>query len=98
MQILDGLHVGHLFDAIIISAEVGVEKPNRCIFEAALEALGIQPEEAVHVGDDRRNDLWGARDAGVHAWLWGPEGVSNFADLATRVIHGSRLAEWDPDD
>lgn len=34
-------------------AEVGVEKPNRCIFEAALEALGVQPEEAVHVGDDR---------------------------------------------
>jgi hypothetical protein len=35
-------------------AELGVEKPNRCIFEAALEALGdVAPEDALHVGDDR---------------------------------------------
>ena len=33
--------------------QIGAEKPNPCIFEAALQQLGIQAHEAVHVGDDR---------------------------------------------
>lgn len=41
------------------------------IFEAACRALGLPPAACVHVGDDRRNDLFGARDAGCWAWLWG---------------------------
>lgn len=45
-------YILHL-DTTLPHTEVGVEKPNRCIFEAALEALHVQPEEAVHVGDDR---------------------------------------------
>ena len=37
------------------SAQVEAEKPNPVIFEAALKALGVNPVEAVHVGDDRRS-------------------------------------------
>ena len=53
--ILKELSLDQLFDAIVISAEVGVEKPNPTIFEAACQQLGVLPEEAVHVGDDRRH-------------------------------------------
>jgi HAD superfamily hydrolase (TIGR01549 family) len=35
-------------------AEVGSEKPNPVIFEAACKALSLAPQEVVHVGDDRR--------------------------------------------
>lgn len=52
--ILKDLGLDQLFDTIVISAEIGVEKPNPIIFEAACQELGVLPEEAVHVGDDRR--------------------------------------------
>ena len=53
--------------------QLGAEKPNPRVFEAACAALGLPPESCVHVGDDRRNDLYGARDAGCVAWLWGQD-------------------------
>lgn len=53
--------------------QVAAEKPNPTIFLKACDFLGVNPEDAVHVGDDRRNDIWGARDAGCDAWLWGSD-------------------------
>ena len=52
--LLASLGILHLFDAVVISAEIGVEKPNPTIFEAACQQLDVRPEAAVHVGDDRR--------------------------------------------
>lgn len=86
--ILRELGLDNVFDAVLISAEIGAEKPNPCIFEAACEELGVQPAEAVHVGDDRRNDLFGARRAGCYAWLWGQD-VSSFADVEQRLSTGN---------
>lgn len=90
--ILSHLGVEGLFDAIVVSAEVGAEKPNPVIFEAALQALKMRPHEVVHVGDDRRNDVWGARDAGIAAWLWGVD-VHNFEQVARRVLLGTEEEE-----
>jgi len=42
--------------------------------------LDVKPEDAVHIGDDRRNDIWGARDAGCDAWLWGSD-VHSFKEV-----------------
>lgn len=52
--LLKSLGILHLFDAVVISAEIGVEKPNPIIFEAACQQLDVCPEATVHVGDDRR--------------------------------------------
>ncbi|CAK0787258.1 hypothetical protein CVIRNUC_010476 [Coccomyxa viridis] len=82
--LLEALGLDQLFDALIISAEVEAEKPNPAIFEAAFDALGVQPAEAVHVGDDRRNDISGGRHAGCHAWLWGADVIS-FDDVAAHI-------------
>lgn len=54
------------FDAIILSAEVGVMKPDARIFHIALQALGVQPSEAVFV-DDFPQNIEGARAIGMHA-------------------------------
>ena len=47
------------------SDEVGHYKPSPQIFEAALEALGAEPAEAMHVGDLRRTDVAGAAALGM---------------------------------
>jgi len=60
--------------------QVEAEKPNPTIFLKACELLDVKPEDAVHVGDDRRNDIWGARDAGCDAWLWGSD-VHSFKEV-----------------
>ncbi len=54
------------FDEIIISAEVGLIKPDPRVFELALKRLGIAPGEAVFIDDLQRN-VEGARAVGLHA-------------------------------
>ncbi|KAF7819102.1 haloacid dehalogenase-like hydrolase domain-containing protein 3 [Senna tora] len=78
--LLRALNCDNWFDAVAVSAEVEAEKPNPTIFLKACELLGVKPEDVVHVGDDRRNDIWGARDAGCDAWLWGTD-VHSFREV-----------------
>jgi putative hydrolase of the HAD superfamily len=59
-----------LFDVICDSGEVGSIKPDAGIFMAALEPLGLRPEQAVMVGDSLKRDMRGAEALGMpHAWL-----------------------------
>jgi len=59
-------HMADAFDAITISAEVGVMKPDARIFHIALQSLGVQPAEAVFV-DDFAHNVEGARAIGMQA-------------------------------
>jgi len=59
-------HMADAFDAITISAEVGVMKPDARIFQIALQSLDVQPAEAVFV-DDFSHNVEGARAVGMHA-------------------------------
>ena len=58
------------FDAIAISGELGVHKPDPRAFQLALELLGTRPEETAMVGDDLENDIAGALGAGFGAVVW----------------------------
>jgi putative hydrolase of the HAD superfamily len=55
------------FAHLTFSDEVGVRKPDPAIFALTLRALGVQPGEAVHVGDDAVLDVHGARAAGLRS-------------------------------
>jgi len=59
------------FRVIVVAGENGIPpKPAPEPFRRCLETLGIEPEQAVYVGDDWRNDVCGSRDAGLHAvWI-----------------------------
>jgi len=58
-----------LVDAAVASAEVGSAKPDRAIFEHALELAGAAPAEALHAGDSPDEDVEGALAAGLRAVL-----------------------------
>jgi len=60
------------FRAIIDSHVVGVEKPNRRIFDLAVEACGMDPERTAYVGDIYEIDVRGARAAGLVPILLDP--------------------------
>jgi putative hydrolase of the HAD superfamily len=58
------------FDFVIFSQDMGFEKPDRRIFEAALEHANCAAHELLHVGDSLKNDVYGARNAGIKSvWL-----------------------------
>ena len=53
--------MGGLFDAVILSFEVGAVKPDRSIFQRALDALGVPAARALMVGDNAVDDAGAAR-------------------------------------
>lgn len=65
--LLEELGLARRFEVIVVSCEVGVLKPERRIFEAALRALALPAEAVLHVGDDFESDVLGAQGAGMRA-------------------------------
>ena len=63
--ILDELGWIPYFDGIVVSAVLGVEKPEPDIFAEALHQAGADPERVLHVGNDPVTDVQGAREAGI---------------------------------
>ncbi|WOK92786.1 haloacid dehalogenase-like hydrolase domain-containing protein 3 [Canna indica] len=84
-KLLKDLNVANLFDAIIISSEVGFEKPSAEIFQAALDQIDVVSSRAIHVGDDEKADKNGANAIGIGCWLWGVD-VKSFAEIRTRTL------------
>jgi FMN hydrolase / 5-amino-6-(5-phospho-D-ribitylamino)uracil phosphatase len=68
------LHHGLEVEVAVGSRAHGRIKPDPSIFVAALEALGVQPEETVMVGDSYEDDVEGARVLGMRAILLDREG------------------------
>lgn len=63
------LGIADLFDAVLISEEIGITKPDRAIFNAALCRLDCAQGDAVMVGDNWEADVMGATAAGIAA-IW----------------------------
>ncbi len=60
-------------DVILDSTRVGVCKPDPGIFRMALDGLGLEPAEAVFVGDSYERDMMPARKMGMRTiWMKGP--------------------------
>jgi HAD superfamily hydrolase (TIGR01549 family) len=59
------LGLSRFFEHIIVSAEVGSEKPDAGIFAEACQRLALPPSRVLHVGDSEIDDIEGGRGAGL---------------------------------
>ena len=82
------VHHGLDVDAAVGSRAHGKTKPHETIFRAALDALGVEPEEAVMVGDSIEDDIEGARALGMRALLVDREGRYPDAPDALSDLYG----------
>ncbi len=86
---VDANGVGALMDAVLFSSQLGKRKPAPEIYRAALDALGVQAQRALFVGDRVREDYDGPRAMGMRAVICtahasGPplEGIQTIAALS----------------
>jgi putative hydrolase of the HAD superfamily len=68
IALLEGLALAPWFTAVVVSSAAGAAKPDPLPFRRALEALGLEPHQAWHVGDSPEDEA-GARAAGLRCLL-----------------------------
>jgi HAD superfamily hydrolase (TIGR01549 family) len=71
-ELVEELHKTWLFRTIHDSGRLGIDKPDRRIFEYAAEQLGVALADMVHVGDAWEADVVGAIEAGAQAIWFSP--------------------------
>ncbi|MGI8417329.1 MAG: HAD family hydrolase [Nakamurella sp.] len=69
---LKAMGIADLIETVITSVEVGWRKPHPAIYSVALEHLGINPRQAVFVGDTYESDFCGPQAEGIFAFLLDP--------------------------
>jgi HAD superfamily hydrolase (TIGR01549 family) len=69
-QILSRCGIAECFESITDSGILGIEKPRREIFEAALDAMNASAAESLYLGDVYSVDYVGARNSGMQAVLF----------------------------
>ncbi len=58
-----------------------MSKPDKRIFQLALNKLQVQPEDALFVGDDLEKDVGGSQRAGLKGIWFNPNGMENDSDI-----------------
>jgi len=73
--------INSCFDIILISEEVGISKPDKRIFELALEKLNLQPEDVLFIGDDIEKDIGGCQSANIKGVWFNPNMIMNNTEI-----------------
>lgn len=79
-------------EVLVFSADVEAWKPFGAVFQHALDALELAPEEAVYVGDSLYFDVYGAQQAGLRGvWIEQergdlPDGIEVTPDATIRQL------------
>ena len=92
---IDRLGFRPLVDAVIVSGDLAIKKPDRRIFEAAAEATASSLEDAWMVGDAARHDCVGAAALGLRT-AWMRRGRTWPVELAPPTVILDELAQLPP--
>lgn len=90
---MDRCNLNPYFTNVIISEDVGVNKPDKAIFEYALQKAGAKKENSVMIGDSIEADIRGAQDYGIKAIFFNPLNKERPADVAWQIMHLEELME-----
>jgi len=89
---INNLLPDHYFEFIIATSEYMFRKPNKRIFELALEKAGLQPEDVWYIGDNYLCDVVGARNAGIFPiWYIGANADPRGEDDVLTISHWDEL-------
>jgi HAD superfamily hydrolase (TIGR01662 family) len=92
-KIVDAHRLRIYFEAIIISADFCIRKPDPRIFSIALQRLGGEPASTVMVGDNLGADILGAHRAGMRAiWITRRSENANSALQRSTIIPDAEIA------
>ena len=96
-EVLRSYGIRHLFKGIIESAVVGIRKPNPTLFRLGVDALELNPDEVLVVGDSLRKDIEPAEQLGCHVlWLKG-KGWTEEEDQQTHphtITRVTQVLDW----
>lgn len=73
-----------LLDDVVISSEIGIEKPDERIFLHALEGIDVPAEKCLYVGDNYYDDVIGSQKVGMDCLLINPfdrQGIEELPDI-----------------
>ncbi|KQB99591.1 YjjG family noncanonical pyrimidine nucleotidase [Pedobacter sp. Hv1] len=79
------------FTQVIISEDVGVNKPNKAIFEHALAKAAAEKQESIMIGDSLEADIRGAQAFGLSAIFFNPLNVEKPADVTWQISNLEEL-------
>ncbi|RKR81498.1 putative hydrolase of the HAD superfamily [Mucilaginibacter gracilis] len=82
---IKGAGIGQYFDQIIVSEDVGVNKPDPAIFKHALHLAGAEKESSLMIGDSVEADIRGALGFGMDAIYFNPAGLVKPADVPLQI-------------
>lgn len=80
-----GTDIGKYFQNVIISEIVGVNKPDRAIFEHAINLAGATIPESIMIGDSLEADIYGALNVGMDAIFFNPNGLDKPDDVPAQI-------------
>jgi putative hydrolase of the HAD superfamily len=81
------------FTNVIISEDVGINKPNRAIFEHALKKASATKENSIMIGDSLEADVRGAQDFGMKAIFFNPLKIEKPIDVKWQIFTLSELLD-----
>ncbi|WP_442589355.1 YjjG family noncanonical pyrimidine nucleotidase [Pedobacter sp. AW31-3R] len=90
---MDLCNLNPYFSNVIISEDVGVNKPDKAIFEYALQKAGALKQESIMIGDSIEADIRGAQAYGIKAIFFNPLNKEKPEDVSWQITRLDELLQ-----